>query len=185
MLGAVQDAWEARIRGSSKSIEQAMIVHVLRALQPQVSEIMINANRNHDEYQKYGYPLVPDELDGFQGPLAGMSAAMNRVSTDYLFTCPCDGPLLPEDVVARLYAGLDEQDAQIGVVHDGDRLQPVCALLDCRLKHSLSGVSEWRGPQDRTLVPRAQDHPGRLQRQETLFPKRQHATGTGYCCRDT
>lgn len=118
--------------------QQAMIAHVLHALRPQVSEIMINANRNHDEYRKYGYPLVSDELVGFQGPLAGMAAAMNQVSSDYLFTCPCDGPLLPEDVVARLYAALSEQDAQIGVVHDGDRLQPVCALIDCSLKHSLS-----------------------------------------------
>ncbi len=126
-----------RDKGLVEVNRQAMIAHVLRALRPQVSEIMINANRNHDAYRKYGYPLVSDELAGFQGPLAGMAAAMNRVSSDYLFTCPCDGPLLPGDVVARLYTALDEQDAQIGVVHDGDRLQPVCALIDCRLRHSL------------------------------------------------
>ena len=130
-----------RMGGQDKGLvelnHQAMIEHVLRAIRPQVSDIMINANRNHDEYRKYGYPLISDELVGFQGPLAGMAAAMSQVSTDYLFTCPCDGPLLPEDVVERLYAALDEQDAEIGVVHDGDRLQPVCALIDCRLRDSL------------------------------------------------
>lgn len=141
-----------RMGGQDKGLveinHQPMIAYVIHALRPQVSEIMINANRNHSEYRKFGHPLVADEITGFQGPLAGMAAALNRVSTDYLFTCPCDGPLLPADAVARLYAALREQDAEICAAHDGDRLQPVCALIDCRLRDSLLA---YLGGEDRKI----------------------------------
>lgn len=141
-----------RMGGQDKGLveinRQPMIAYVIHALRPQVSEILINANRNHGEYRKFGHPLVTDELAGFQGPLAGMAAALNQVSTDYLFTCPCDGPLLPADVVARLYQALSEQDAEICVAHDGDRLQPVCALIDCRLRDSLFA---YLGGEDRKI----------------------------------
>ncbi len=116
---------------------QAMIVYVINTLKPQVVEIAINANRNKSLYRKFGYPVIADDLTGFQGPLAGMAAAMNGVSTDYIFTCPCDGPLLPDDTVARLYAALTDQNAEICVAHDGKRVQSVYALVDCKLQGSL------------------------------------------------
>ncbi|MEZ0273190.1 MAG: NTP transferase domain-containing protein, partial [Methylophilaceae bacterium] len=47
-----------------------LVTHVLERLRPQVDEILVNANREIDTYAKFGYPVVPDAIGGFAGPLA-------------------------------------------------------------------------------------------------------------------
>ncbi len=114
-----------------------LIEFVLEAIQPQVKTILINANRHHTEYARYGYPVVPDRLEGYQGPLAGFASGMRAATTPYIVTLPCDGPCLAPDLVARLATALHNMDADIAVAHDGERLQPVYALLPSRLLNSL------------------------------------------------
>lgn len=116
---------------------QAMITYVIKTLEPQVAKVMINANRNKKRYEQFGYPVFSDHLADFQGPLAGFSAAMDIATTNYICTCPCDGPLIPDDLVTRLYTGIRNQAAEICVAHDGSRIQPVYALIDCNLHTSL------------------------------------------------
>ncbi len=130
-----------RMGGSDKGLVEfagcALIEHVIAVLSPQVGTLMINANRNRDNYAAYGYPVITDELTDFQGPLAGFSSAMHAASTDYIITVPCDGPLLSSELVPRLVQSLQNSDAAIAVAHDGTRLQPVYALLPTRLANSL------------------------------------------------
>ena len=114
-----------------------LIEFVLETIQPQVKTILINANRNQAEYARYGYPVVPDLLQGYQGPLAGFAAGMRAATTPYIVTLPCDGPFSPPDLVARLAAALEKGHADIAVAHDGERLQPVYALLPTSLSPSL------------------------------------------------
>ena len=114
-----------------------LIEYVLETIQPQVKTILINANRHQAEYARYGYPVVPDLLQGYQGPLAGFAAGMRAATTPYVVTLPCDGPFSPPDLVARLAAALEKGHADIAVAHDGERLQPVYALLPTSLSASL------------------------------------------------
>ncbi|MCG6887674.1 MAG: molybdenum cofactor guanylyltransferase [Proteobacteria bacterium] len=114
-----------------------LIEHVIEVLSPQVGSLMINANRNQDAYAAYGYPVITDKLGDYQGPLAGFSSAMQAASTDYIVTVPCDGPLLSSELVERLTQALQDNDAEIAVAHDGERLQPVYALLPTRLLNNL------------------------------------------------
>ena len=114
-----------------------LIEYVLETIQPQVKTILINANRHQAEYARYGYPVVPDLLQGYQGPLAGFAAGMRAATTPYVVTLPCDGPFSPPDLVARLAAALEKGHADIAVAHDGERLQPVYALLPTSLSPSL------------------------------------------------
>lgn len=117
---------------------QAMIQYVLDVLKPQVNQILINANRNVSEYKKFGYPVVSDQLEDFQGPLAGIAASMEVAQTKYICTCPCDGPLIAKDLVSRLFSEVNKNnDTKIAVAHDGNRLQPVYALIDCELLANL------------------------------------------------
>ena len=116
-----------------------LVTHVLAAIAPQVDAILINANRNDTAYRALGHPVIADDLDGFQGPLAGFAAAMATVSTRYLVTLPCDAPRLPTDYVERMASALSGAAARIAVAHDGDRLQPVHALLDTGLRDDLLG----------------------------------------------
>jgi molybdopterin-guanine dinucleotide biosynthesis protein A len=114
-----------------------LVQHVLEAVKPQVDGILISANRNHERYAAYGYRVLADPLEGYQGPLAGFLAGIRVARTPYLVTLPCDGPLLGGDLVARLRAALEAAGAEIAVAHDGRRLQPVYALLKTALRPSL------------------------------------------------
>ena len=114
-----------------------LIEYVLETIQPQVKTILINANRHQAEYAGYDYPVVPDLLQGYQGPLAGFATGMRAATTPYIVTLPCDGPFSPPDLVARLAAALEKEHADIAVAHDGERLQPVYALLPISLSASL------------------------------------------------
>jgi len=114
-----------------------LIEYVLEAIEPQVKTILINANRHQAEYARYGYSVIPDVLQGYQGPLAGFASGMRAATTPYIVTLPCDGPFSAPDLVARLTAALQNMHADIAVAHDGERLQPVYALLPTILQSNL------------------------------------------------
>jgi molybdenum cofactor guanylyltransferase len=117
---------------------EAMVVHALRALAPQVGAVLINANRNQQRYAELGGCEVVADRDGdYAGPLAGMASAMQRAGSRYILTVPCDSPLLADHLGQRLFDALLTGDAEISVAHDGRRLQPVFALMDCALEQSI------------------------------------------------
>ena len=111
--------------------------HALNRLAPQVSGVMINANRNIAEYEAMDVPVWPDDLPDFPGPLAGMLAGLRHCRTPYLATVPCDTPLFPLDLVARLATALtpDDSDMATAYTRAGDRLfpQPVFCLMKVSL----------------------------------------------------
>ncbi|MDH5184461.1 MAG: molybdenum cofactor guanylyltransferase [Gammaproteobacteria bacterium] len=115
---------------------QTLIEHVLQVLSPQVNGFIINANRNQQRYATYGQ-VISDSISDFAGPLAGMLAAMEYVDTRYILSVPCDSPFLPEDLVERMWNELNKHHASIAVAHDGNRLQPVFAMIDTQLQDSL------------------------------------------------
>lgn len=126
-----------RMGGQDKGLlpfgDGLLVSHVLDAILPQVGTAMISANRNQAEYGRFGFPVVADPLDDFQGPLAGFLAGLEHMQTEYLLTLPCDGPIVVGDLVQRLAKGLEAAGADIAVAHDGRRLQPVYALLHRRV----------------------------------------------------
>ena len=92
-----------------------MVAHVLRRLAPQVRGVTINANRNQETYGALGVAVLPDELTGFEGPLAGLQTGLRHCDTDLLVTAPCDSPFLPPDLVQRLRDALVTQEADLAV----------------------------------------------------------------------
>lgn len=124
-------------KGLLRVAGRPMVEHVLRALRPQVSDLLINANRNLERYREFGVTVVSDFIEGYCGPLAGMASAMKVARTAYVLTAPCDSPFLSEDLAARLHRGLLRDGARIAVADSGERLEPVFALLDRTLLPSL------------------------------------------------
>lgn len=102
----------------------------LERFAPQVSELLINANQNLPAYAAYGHRVIPDQLGGFAGPLAGLQRALSEASHESVVTVPCDSPFLPTDLVQRLAREVAAQDAQVGVAATGDQSHPV--FLYCR-----------------------------------------------------
>ena len=116
--------------------------HAMKRLATQVSKVMVNANRHLDAYFAMGAQVCPDTLPDYPGPLAGFLAGLEHCETPYLATVPCDSPLFPEDLVARLALALAEADAEIAMAvapeHGELRAQPVFCLLKSTLKASLA-----------------------------------------------
>ncbi|MGE5117799.1 MAG: molybdenum cofactor guanylyltransferase MobA [Betaproteobacteria bacterium] len=136
----------SRMGGVDKGLQNyhgmPLALHALLRLQPQVGAAMINANRNLGAYEAMGVPVWPDPQAGFPGPLAGFLVGLERCETDYLVTVPCDSPLFPTDLVARLAAGLEAADAEIAMPvtpgPQGAQVQPVFCLLRAGLLESLT-----------------------------------------------
>jgi len=134
-----------RMSGEDKGLVdlagRPMVERVIEALRPQVGSLLLSANRNLDRYAAYGYPVVADELDGFQGPLAGVLSALRSVATEFMVAVPCDAPCLPPDLVQRLHASCLADTADAAVVHDGRRLR---GRRDGRLVAGCRGRAEQR-----------------------------------------
>lgn len=138
-----------RMGGGDKGLTmlagKPLIEYALERLGPQVDALIINANRNLARYADYGHPVAADNQQGFQGPLAGMASGLRAATTEFMVCAPCDSPLLPEDLVSRLFRQLREQDAELSVAHNGERLQPVFTLMRTALAGSLLAFLEEGG----------------------------------------
>ncbi len=135
----------SRMGGVDKGLQNhhgvPLAMHALMRLSPQVGEILINANRNLGAYESMGVPVWPDTLSDYAGPLAGFLTGLERCETPYLVTVPCDSPLFPTDLVARLAQALEAADAEVAMaatLEDGVmQVQPVFCLMTCTVLESL------------------------------------------------
>ncbi|MEO7116558.1 MAG: molybdenum cofactor guanylyltransferase MobA [Caldimonas sp.] len=134
----------SRMGGIDKGLQThagiPLAMHALLRLSPQVGAVMINANRNLGAYESMGVPVWPDALADYPGPLAGFLAGLEHCETPYLVTVPCDSPLFPDDLVARLIAAVDDDIdlAMAATREDGElRLQPVFCLMRASVMEGL------------------------------------------------
>jgi molybdenum cofactor guanylyltransferase len=160
----------SRMGGVDKGLQNfngmPLALHALMRLSPQVSQVMINANRNLSAYEAFGVPVWPDVLADYAGPLAGFLTALERCETPWLVTVPCDTPRFPQDLVARLARTAQDEDTDIAMAaareQDGElRIQPVFCLLRVELLESLvrfthgggRKIDAWTGAHKTAIVP--------------------------------
>src|SRR3982751_6760784 len=86
----------SRMGGVDKGLQpfrgKPMVAHVIERLAPQVDELLINANRNSDDYARFGHRVIADEIAGFAGPLAGFERGLAHAHGELVLTVPCDSP---------------------------------------------------------------------------------------------
>ncbi|XAH21735.1 molybdenum cofactor guanylyltransferase MobA [Xylophilus sp. GW821-FHT01B05] len=158
----------SRMGGMDKGLQpfrgQPLALHALQRLAPQTRQLLVNANRHAADYATWGYPVVADAAPDFAGPLAGMLAGLQHCRTGWLVTVPCDSPLFPLDLVARLAAAAPHGMAVVAARADATatpRLQPVFCLMAARLAPALADylarggrkVGEWAAQQEAVRVP--------------------------------
>ncbi len=117
-------------KGLVDFLGKPLVAHVIQRLNPQVDEILINANREIERYAAFGHPVVQDDIAGFAGPLAGLHKGMSIAKHPYVLTVPCDSPMLPMNLAGRLMNGLIGRDADLAVAKTGSQAHPVFCL--CR-----------------------------------------------------
>jgi molybdopterin-guanine dinucleotide biosynthesis protein A len=131
----------SRMGGVDKGLQpfrgKPMVAHVIDRLAPQVDELLVNANRNPEDYAGFGHRVIADEIAGFAGPLAGFERGLAHARGALVVTAPCDSPFLPADLVARLRAALEAEGAQIAVARTGEQAHPVFCLMRREVHASL------------------------------------------------
>jgi molybdopterin-guanine dinucleotide biosynthesis protein A len=131
-----------RVGGQDKGLlsweGKPLAAQVAARLRPQVGRLLISCNRNNDYYATLGDATVADTRRDFQGPLAGMEAAAAAVTEDFIIVAPCDTPLLPSDLAARLLDALNHSNGDISYAHDGERGHYLCAAVRRSILPSLT-----------------------------------------------
>jgi molybdenum cofactor guanylyltransferase len=130
-----------RMHGRDKGLiplhGKPLVSHVIEQLAPQAAKLLISCNENCAQYSHFGYPVIADTLSGGLGPLAGLLSGMEHADTQYILSAPCDTPYLPKDLLSRMLKNLQQSEADVCTVTDGQRLHPVFMLVSRQLHTDL------------------------------------------------
>jgi molybdenum cofactor guanylyltransferase len=129
---------KARIRVGGATI----LERVRMRLAPQCAAMIINANGDPARFADSGLTVVPDDVPGFAGPLAGVLAgldwaAANRPDIADVVSVPGDCPFLPPDLVARLDAARAAGGVPLACARSGEWRHPVVGLWPVALRGDL------------------------------------------------
>lgn len=84
---------------------QPILRRVIDRLVPQVDMVALNANGDPARFDAFDLPVLPDSIDGYAGPLAGVLAGLDwaaKMGADSIVTAAADTPFFPCDLVPRL-----------------------------------------------------------------------------------
>ena len=134
-----------RVGGEDKGLlvfnGEPIVKKVFKSLSQQVHMVVVSANRHVEEYQSFGAPVVKDRLPDYQGPLAGIEAALTVCMTPYVLVVPCDAPFIRHDLAQKLYDKMEETNVNIvfaqSYTEQGEvAAEPTFALIrSCMLSH--------------------------------------------------
>jgi molybdopterin-guanine dinucleotide biosynthesis protein A len=121
---------------------QTILARVIARLAPQCDGLILNANGDPTRFTQFGLPIVPDNIDGYPGPLAGILAALDwvavhRPEVKFVLSAAADCPFLPRDLVARLETERAVENAELAVASSGGQTHPVIGLWSVRLRSEL------------------------------------------------
>ncbi len=119
-----------RVGGVDKGLIQyknrPLIEHVIDAINPQIDDLVISANRNTEHYRRYSKKIVSDKAEHYLGPLAGISAALPHCAHQRVLVVPCDTPFLPHNIIDQFLSKRD--DADVYIAESKNKLQPVMLI---------------------------------------------------------
>jgi molybdenum cofactor guanylyltransferase len=135
-----------RIGGGDKALRTlrgtSILARVIAVMRLQCTGLMLNVNGDAARLNDFGLPVVTDDLPGFKGPLAGILVGLDwitlhRPNVGFAVSVPTDTPFLPVDLVARLEAGLEKQNAEIACASAGGVTHPIIALWPVGIRTDL------------------------------------------------
>ena len=137
LAGGKASRMEGLDKGLIKLANKPLIEYVINTIQQQVDQILISANRSIDQYHQFGFPVISDDKNEFNGPLSGICEALKRCNSKYLLVLPCDCPFIEADIIEKLYRSAEENNSDVVLIHDGQFLQPLFSLIS---KNSLASL---------------------------------------------
>ena len=135
-----------RMGGGDKALRQlggrSVLQRIIDTISPQVSTLLLNANGDPERFSGYGLPVIPDVIDGFAGPLAGVLTGLewmaeNAPNSPWLLTVPSDAPFMPDDLVSTMKTEMDRRGGEMACATTNGRTHPVVGLWPVALKDKL------------------------------------------------
>ncbi|RBP11347.1 molybdenum cofactor guanylyltransferase [Roseiarcus fermentans] len=146
-LGALLAGGRAqRMGGGDKALRavgaRPMLTRIVERLAPQCCALALNANGDPSRFAAFAMPVVPDDVPGFAGPLAGVLAVLDwtaarRPDVAWVASVATDTPFLPRDLVERLHRGRAAAGALLACAASGGRRHPVVGLWPVALRADL------------------------------------------------
>jgi molybdenum cofactor guanylyltransferase len=135
-----------RMGGGDKPLREVggrpILSRAVERLAPQCTDLVLNANGDPARFGAWGLRVVPDDVPGFAGPLAGVLAALDwaawhRPGVEWVVSAAADSPFLPRDLVARLHRGRTASGAALACAASDSQSHPVIALWPVALRDDL------------------------------------------------
>jgi molybdenum cofactor guanylyltransferase len=135
-----------RMGGGDKPMRQiggrTILERVIARLKPQCDGLVLNANGDLARFARFGLPVIPDSVENYPGPLAGILAgldwaAVSRPDVDWVVSAAADCPFLPRDLVSRLHRARTDNGAELAVAASGAQTHPVIGLWSVALREQL------------------------------------------------
>lgn len=148
-LGLVLAGGQARrMGGGDKALIEiggiTILDRVLAVLSAQCTGIIINANGDPSRFADTGVPVVPDDIPGYPGPLAGILAGLDWLAAqengvEWIVSVPGDCPFLPDDLVEKLHGARRRLGAGVPLAcaRSGEWRHPVVGLWPLALRADL------------------------------------------------
>ena len=102
------------------------MTHIIEALQPLVSEIIISSD--HTDHDTFGLRRIEDTVKD-AGPLAGLYSGLAASNTDYNLILSCDIPLITSKVLKKLIEK-EDHESDITMFEQGGKAMPLVALYN-------------------------------------------------------
>lgn len=120
--------------------ERSLLTRVMDRLDPQTDGLVLNANGDAARFADLRLPVVPDSLDGFAGPLAGVLAGLDHAAAhgfDSIATAAADTPFFPPDLVPRLLLASEDMVHPLALAASPDGRHPTFGLWPVALRDDL------------------------------------------------
>jgi len=103
-----------------------LISYAINVLQPICGKLIISANNQIEEYKKYGYDVVQDEVKGI-GPMGGILTCLKKSESRFNLILSCDTPFMSSAVFEYLLDSADYYQIVVPM-HDGF-IEPLCSIF--------------------------------------------------------
>ncbi len=140
-VGVVLAGGRSSRMGCEKSLldlaGKPLLRHAIERLEGGVSALVLSANGDPSRFATYDLPVVPDQIEGFKGPLAGVHAGMLWTAAHFpdvlhIVTIASDTPFFPRDLIKALGNALDGEAGMTAIASSNGRLHPAFGLWPVR-----------------------------------------------------
>ncbi|MEL0022492.1 MAG: molybdenum cofactor guanylyltransferase MobA [Rickettsiales bacterium] len=150
-----------RMGGGDKCLRElagkTLLQRIVERVQPQVGQLLLNANGDPARFAAFDLPIVEDVVDGFAGPLAGILTGLRWAQREapqccWVLSVPTDAPFLPLNLVARMLNAVADGKAELACAFSNGRTHPVVglwrvdladALEEALVKEDMRKIDRW------------------------------------------